>query len=117
MSKSTSILIAFPVDPASLILGKFSSFDDYPNFYCKIWLVDKLRSDKEIKITLYVDEQLKTKFMNQMLQDVQTLEGDKIAATSSQVRKAFIIIKLMYFCPLYGLGPCYRVFRNYIFFY
>ena len=35
--------------------------------------MDKLRSDKEIKITLYVDEQLKTKFMKQMLQDVQTL--------------------------------------------
>ena len=40
-----------------------------------------------MKITLYVDEQLKTRFMGQILEDVQTLAGNAIVKISSQVRK------------------------------
>ena len=46
-----------------------------------------MKSDKTVKITLYVDEQLKTRFMGQILEDVQTLAGNAIVKISSQVRK------------------------------
>ena len=47
--------------------------------------MDKLRSDKQIKITLYLDQELKTKYMEQVLNDVQTLAGNDIVETSSKV--------------------------------
>ena len=84
-TKTNSILIAFPVDHASLgklwfvVLSK-SNFE--------LCLVDKLRTDKENLITLYLDDNLKTRLMTHVLEDLQTLAGNDISKTSSQVRSA-----------------------------
>ena len=78
-----SILIAYPVDHSSLILGKQNIV-----FYCsssEVFTADKLCMEVGNTVTLFMDPQLDSYFMENIFNDLQCLYSLEIQTTNQQV--------------------------------
>ena len=88
-SKKSNILIAYPIDHASIFLGMQAFFNQYCNISYCILLGHKLLSDVDNQVTLYIDPDIKNDFMKHAKDDLVALVKDgqnEVKTTSSEVR-------------------------------
>ena len=79
----TSILIAYPIDSASLILGTKRI-----NVNClliDLFSADKLSTEADNTVTFFIDPKMENTFMNNVVNDLQSLSYKKILTTDQQV--------------------------------
>ena len=79
----TSILIAYPIDHASLILGTGRITMDC--FLIDIFSADKLSTEVDNTVTFFIDAKMDNTFVNNIVNDLQSLSKQKILTTDQQV--------------------------------
>ena len=79
----TSILIAYPIDHASLILGTKRM-----NIKClliDLFSADKLSAEADNTVTFFIDPKIEDTFMKNVVNDLQSLSNKEILTTDQQV--------------------------------
>ena len=90
MSQSTNeMLIAFPIDSTSLILGKQSINVNEWKFNT-FFTAHKLISDINNTVTFYLDPEIKSEAMGHIVEDTGVLATNPVKTTASQVRNFYI---------------------------
>ena len=90
MSQSTNeMLIAFPIDSTSLILGKQSINVNEWKFNT-FFTAHKLISDINNTVTFYLDPEIKSEMMGHIVEDTGVLATNPVKITASQVRNFYI---------------------------
>jgi hypothetical protein len=90
MSQSTNeMLIAFPIDSTSLILGKQSINVNEWKFNT-FFTAHKLISDINNTVTFYLDPEIKSEMMGHIVEDTGVLATNPVKTTASQVRNFYI---------------------------